>query len=71
MREPLYVVCLTLLLTSNVLAKDANAVKVDSLSKTGSSWDGRVHPDCPNDNAGINAGVLLNGEWTVVTEDNG
>jgi quercetin dioxygenase-like cupin family protein len=92
MRELLYVICLTLLLTSNVSAGDANIVKVDVLSKTSSRWKGRVLPDYANGkpeitilrikiptgaqlplhkHPAINAGVLLNGELTIVTEDNG
>ena len=47
MRKLFYVLCLTVLLSGNAWAVDANAVDVDVLSKTGSSWDGRVLPDYP------------------------
>ena len=91
MRKLLYVICLTLLLSSNVSAEDVSALDVDVLSKTSSSWDGRALPDYangkpeitilrikippgaqlpPHRHPVINAGVLLNGELTVVTEDN-
>ena len=83
-------ICLTLLLSSHVLAQDANAVKVDVLAKTSSSWDGGTLPDYPkgkpeitilritippkvqlplHEHPVINAGILLRGELTVVTED--
>ena len=91
MRKLFYVLCLTVLLSGNAWAVDANAVDVDVLSKTGSSWDGRVLPDYPkgkpeitilrikippgaelplHKHPVINAGLLLSGELTVVTEDN-
>ncbi len=38
-------ICLTLLLSSHVWARDVNTVKVDVLAKTSSSWDGGVLPD--------------------------
>ena len=84
-------ICLTLLLSSNVLAQDVNTVKVEVLAKTSSSWDGGSLPDYPkgkpeitilritippgvqlplHKHPVINAGVLLKGELTVVTEDN-
>jgi quercetin dioxygenase-like cupin family protein len=84
-------ICLTLLLSNNLWAQDVNAVKVDVLAKTSSSWDGRDLPDYGKGKAEvtilrikipqgvqlpvhkhpvINAGVLLKGELTVVTEDN-
>jgi quercetin dioxygenase-like cupin family protein len=40
-----YVICLALLLSGNVRAKDVNTVKVDVLAKTSSSWDGSALPD--------------------------
>jgi len=84
-------ICLTLLLSSNVWAQDANAVKVDVLARTSSSWDGGTLPGYEkgkpeitilrikipqgmqlplHKHPVINAGVLLKGELTVVTEDN-
>ncbi len=84
-------ICLTLLLSSNVLAQDVNTVKVEVLAKTSSSWDGGSLPDYPkgkpeitilritippgvqlplHKHPVINAGVLLKGELTVVTEGN-
>jgi quercetin dioxygenase-like cupin family protein len=42
-----YVICLALLLSGNVRAKDVNTVKVDVLAKTSSSWDGSALPDYP------------------------
>jgi quercetin dioxygenase-like cupin family protein len=83
-------ICLILLLSSNVWARDVNTVKVDVLAQTSSSWDGETLPDYPKGKPEvtilritipakarlplhkhpiINAGVLLNGELTVVTED--
>jgi quercetin dioxygenase-like cupin family protein len=83
-------ICLTLLLTCNVWAQDANAVKVDVLAKTSSSWDGSALPDYAkgkpeitilritipqgvtlplHEHPVINAGVLLKGELTVITEE--
>ena len=84
-------ICLVLLLSSNVLAADANSVQANILAKTSLSWDGSRLPDYPKDTPEvtilrikippggqlpvhkhpvISAGVLLNGELTVVTEDN-
>ncbi len=83
-------ICLTLLLSSQVWARDVNTVKVDVLAKTSSSWDGGTLPNYANGQPEvtilkitipprvqlplhkhpvINAGVLLRGELTVVTED--
>ena len=91
MKKIIYGICFTLLFSSNVLAKDVNAVQVDVLAKTSLSWDGRHLPDYTKGNPEItilrikippgaqlplhkhpviNAGVLLHGELTVVTEDN-
>ena len=90
MRRLLCIICLTLLLASNVSAADVNGVEVNVLAKSGSSWAGRVLPDYPNGKPEItilrikippgavlplhkhpviNAGVLLSGELTVVTEE--
>jgi quercetin dioxygenase-like cupin family protein len=90
MRRLMFVICLTLLLSGNIYAADANGVTVDVLSKTGASWDGKTLPDYTNakpeitilrikippgallpthKHAVINAGVLLSGELTVMTED--
>jgi quercetin dioxygenase-like cupin family protein len=84
-------ICLTLLLSSNVWAQDANSVRVDVLARTSSSWDGGTLPGYEkgkpeitilrikipqgmqlplHKHPVINAGVLLKGELTVVTEDN-
>ena len=38
-------ICLVLLLSNNIWAQDADAVKVDVLAKTSSSWNGRDLPD--------------------------
>jgi len=91
MKKLIYGICFALLLLSNVLAADLNAVQVDVLVKTSLSWDGSRLPDYSkgtpevtilrikilpgvqlplHKHAVINAGVLLNGELTVVTEDN-
>jgi quercetin dioxygenase-like cupin family protein len=91
MKKLIYGICFALLLSSNVLAEDLNAVQVDVLAKTSLSWDGSHLPDYPKDTPEvtilririppgvqlplhkhpvINAGVLLKGELTVVTEDN-
>jgi quercetin dioxygenase-like cupin family protein len=45
MKHLLCVITLTLSLTCNVWAQEANTVKVDVLAKTSTSWDGR---DLPN-----------------------
>ena len=84
-------ICMTLLLSSNVWAQDAIAVKVDVLARTSSSWDGGTLPGYAkgkpeitilrikipqgiqlplHKHPVINAGVLLKGELTVVTQDN-
>ena len=83
-------ICLTLLLSSHVWARDVNTVKVEILAKTSSSWDEGNLPDYAQGKAEItilritippnvqlplhkhpviNAGVLLKGELTIVTED--
>jgi len=84
-------ICFALLLSTNVLAKDLNAIQTEVLAKAGISWDGSKLPDYPTSapeitilrikippgaqlplhkHPVINAGVLLSGELTVVTEDN-
>ncbi len=91
MKKLIYGICFALLLSSNVLAEDVNAVQTDVLAKTSLSWDGSHLPDYPKGSPEItilrikippgaqlplhkhpviNAGVLLSGELTVVTEDN-
>lgn len=91
MKKLIYRICFVLLLSSNVLAADVNAVHVDVLAKTSLSWDGshlpyyskgtpevtilriKIPPGVQlplHKHPVINAGVLLNGELTVVTEDN-
>jgi len=90
MKNLLFVICLTLLLASQARSRDVNAVKVDVLAKTGTSWDGTTLPGYANGppeitilritippkvqlpqhrHPVINAGVLLKGELTVMTED--
>ncbi|MBA4421504.1 MAG: cupin domain-containing protein [Syntrophus sp. (in: bacteria)] len=91
MKKLIYGICFTLLLSSNVLAEDANTAQVDVLAKTGLSWDGshlpgyskgtpeitilriKIPPGVQlplHKHPVINAGVLLSGELTVVTDDN-
>ncbi len=90
MKKLIHGICLVILLSSNVLAEDLNAVQTDILAKSGFSWDGSRLPDYPkgspevtilrikippgallqlHKHTVINAGVLLSGELTVVTED--
>jgi quercetin dioxygenase-like cupin family protein len=90
MRKFLYAVCLTLLLSSHCWALNDNAVTVDVLAKTSSSWNGAVlpsylkgqpeitilrisvppHVQLPlHQHPVINAGVLLQGELTVETNE--
>jgi len=90
MKKILRGICLTLLLSSHVLGRDVNPVKVDVLIKTSASWDGETLPDYAKGKPEItilritippktrlplhrhpviNAGVLLKGELTVVSED--
>jgi quercetin dioxygenase-like cupin family protein len=47
MRRLFYIVSFALLLSSNVAAENVNAVKVDVLSKTSISWDGKALPNYP------------------------
>lgn len=90
MKKLIYGICFVILLSSNVLAEDLNAIQTDILAKSGLSWDGSRLPDYPkgspeltilrikippgallplHKHTAINAGVLLSGELTVVTED--
>ncbi len=83
-------ICLTLMLSSHVWAREVNSVKVDILAKTSSSWNGGTLPEYTkgkpevtilritippkvqlplHKHPVINAGVLLRGELTVVTEE--
>ena len=83
-------ICFVLLLATNGLAADEEALRVVVLTKTSSSWDGNHLPDYPkgtpevtilritippgaqlplHEHPVINAGVLLSGELTVITED--
>ena len=91
MNKLLFGICLTLLLSSHVWARDVNTVKVAVLAKTSLSWDGGTLPNYEkgkpeitilritippkvqlprHKHPVINAGVLLKGELTVVTQDN-
>ncbi len=45
MRELFIRICLLLLLSDHVWAQDTNAVQVDVLAKTSSSWDGGTLPN--------------------------
>jgi quercetin dioxygenase-like cupin family protein len=47
MKKVIYGICFALLLSSNVLAADVNAVQVDALAKTSLSWDGSRLPNYP------------------------
>jgi quercetin dioxygenase-like cupin family protein len=90
MKKLIYVICFALLLSSNVLAEDLNAVQTEVLAKSTLSWDGSHLPDYPkgppevtilkikippgvqlplHTHPVINAGVLLSGELTVITEE--
>jgi len=91
MKNILCVLSLTLLLLGGTSAKSINTVKVEVLTKTNLSWDGKELPAYekgkpeisilkiiipPGENVPlhkhpvINAGVLLRGKLTVVTDDN-
>ncbi|MCJ7773993.1 MAG: cupin domain-containing protein [Desulfobacterales bacterium] len=84
-------ICLILFLFNSVWSEDTATVKVETLAKSKSSWDGNTLPKYgkgqpeitilritipPGDQLPlhhhpvINAGVLLTGELTVITEDN-
>jgi len=90
MRRVYCILCLALLLSGNASGRDVSGIKIDVLSKSGSSWDGSVLPNYPkgkpeitilkikippgsllplHKHPVINAGVLLSGKLTVVTED--
>lgn len=47
MKKILCGICLTLLLSGQVWARDVNTVEVEELAKTSSSWDGGALPDFP------------------------
>jgi len=89
MKKLICAVWLVIILSSAVYADDPAGIRVETLAKTSSSWDGTQLPAYPTDRpqitilritipAGtnlplhthpvINAGVLLSGELTVVTE---
>ncbi|MBZ0092344.1 MAG: cupin domain-containing protein [Sulfuricellaceae bacterium] len=91
MKNLIFGLCFALFLSNPVRAEDANAIHVDVVAKTSSSWDGSTLPGYPkgtpeitilkitvppgvqlpmHEHPVINAGVLLSGELTVVTEDN-
>jgi quercetin dioxygenase-like cupin family protein len=91
MKKLIYGICLILLLSSNALAEDVNAIQSSVLAKSSLSWDGNHLPEYPKGPSEItilrikippgaqlplhmhpviNAGVLLSGELTVITEDN-
>jgi quercetin dioxygenase-like cupin family protein len=89
MKKLICAVWLAILLSSAVYAGDPADIKVETLAKTSSSWDGAPLPAYPagrpeitilritipagtnlplHTHPVINAGVLLSGELTVVTE---
>lgn len=91
MKKLIYGICVILLLSSNALAEDVNAIQSSVLAKSSLSWDGSHLSDYPKGppevtilrikippgaqlplhmHPVINAGVLLSGELTVITEDN-
>ncbi len=45
MKKIIFGICFLLLLTGDVGSQEVNTVKVDVLTKTGESWDGRALPD--------------------------
>lgn len=53
MKKIFFVICLTLLLSGNVLAEDVNGVEAEVLAKTSLSWDGKALPDYPKGNPEI------------------
>ncbi len=84
-------ICLAVLLSNSVTAKDVNSVKVDLLAKSSFTWDGSELPNYQkgkpeitilrieippgvelplHEHPVINAGVLLKGELTVITDEN-
>lgn len=89
MKKLIWGICFILLFSENLWALDANGVRVETLAKTTSSWDGGDLPDYAkgrpeitilrikipagatlplHEHPVINAGVLLSGQLTVVTE---
>jgi len=91
MKKVLCGICLILLLSNNIWARELSKLKVDVLAKTTLSWNGGELADYAkgkpeitilriiippgvqlalHKHPVINAGVLLKGELTVVTEDN-
>jgi quercetin dioxygenase-like cupin family protein len=90
MKKLLYLLCLTIFLSSHVSAEEVRGVSSVVLSKSNVSWDGQDLPDYApgkpeitilritippgsqlpvHKHPVINAGVLLRGELTVVSED--
>ena len=45
MKKIFYGICITLLLTYNVMAREVSSVQVETLSKTSSSWNGNALPE--------------------------
>lgn len=91
MKNVLWGICFTLLLSTPVLAKSTESVTVDTLAQTSLSWDGQNLPQYMqgkpeitilkitippktqlplHEHPVINAGVLLKGELTVISQDN-
>lgn len=89
MRNLVFGICLSLLLQCAAWAGAAPPYSVETLARTGSSWDGAALPDYPagrpevtilkitippgvelprHEHPVINAGVLLRGELTVITD---
>ena len=89
MKKLICALCLALLLAAAARAGDPAGIRVETLAKTGSSWDGTQLPAYPagrpeitilritipagtslplHTHPVINAGVLLSGELTVITE---
>ncbi len=89
MKKLICAVCLALLLAAAAEAGDPAGIRVETLAKTGSSWDGSPLPAYPagrpeitilritipagtslplHTHPVINAGGLLSGELTVITE---
>ena len=94
MKRIIFAVGFGLFLSTNsfqAFALDQKGVTVETLAKSGSSWDGATLPEYPkakpeitilritipagtelpmHEHPVINAGVLLKGQLTVITEDN-
>jgi quercetin dioxygenase-like cupin family protein len=47
MKKLIYGICFVILLSSNILAEDLNAIQTDVLAKSSLSWDGSRLPDYP------------------------